>query len=168
MTERRVLLGRIGSPFGIQGNVKVVSWTDPLAAIFSYQPWIISYPSGKELVDAAVRGRCHGKHLVASLSGITDRDQASALRGSQIYVPRSVLPSLDPDIHYWVDLEGLRVETLSGQSLGHVDYVFSTGVNDVLVVKGERERMIPLLIPDIVQSVDRRRDLIQVDWDPSF
>ena len=168
MTERRVLLGRIGSPFGIQGNVKVVSWTDPPAAIFSYQPWIISSPSGKELVHAAEQGRGHGTHFVASLSGITDRDQASALRGSQIFVVRSVLPSLDPDIYYWVDLEGLRVETLSGQPLGRVDHIFSTGVNDVLVVKGERERMIPLLIPDIVQSVDRRRELIQVDWDPSF
>ena len=168
LAERRVPIGQIGSPFGIQGNVKVASWTEPAAAIFSYQPWIIVSHSGKEWLQPRVRGRRHGQQLVACIPSITDRDQAYALSGGQIYIPRSALPPLDGDCYYWVDLEGLRVSTVSGQLIGRVASIFSTGANDVLVVQGERERMIPLLIPDVIRSVNRDLDLIEVDWDPSF
>lgn len=166
--ERRVSVGQIGSPFGIQGNVKVASWTEPPTAIFTYQPWIIASQSGEEWFQARVRGRRHGQQLVAFIPSITDRDQAYALSGCKIYIPRSALPPLDDDCYYWADLEGLRVLTLSGQLIGRVASIFSTGANDVLVVRGEREHMIPLLIPDVIRSVNRDLDLIEVDWDPSF
>ena len=75
---------------------------------------------------------------------------------------------MDDDEYYWVDLEGMRVETLDGQALGTVSNLFATGANDVLVVEGERRRLIPFVLDDVVTRVDRDKRTISVDWDPEF
>ena len=53
-------------------------------------------------------------------------------------------------------------------ALGQVSHLFSTGANDVVVVRGDRERMIPFVLPDFVKSVDFDANLVVVDWDPAF
>jgi 16S rRNA processing protein RimM len=113
-------------------------------------------------------GRIHGKGLVARVAGCDDRDQAAALVGLEIAVTRDRLPPPKADEFYWIDLEGLEVRTLEGTSLGVVDHLFSTGVNDVLAVVGERERLLPFAWDSVVRSVDFERRLIEVDWDPDF
>jgi 16S rRNA processing protein RimM len=125
-------------------------------------------PSGVETTIEGVRGRDSGKHLVARFPGVEDRDAVEAMRGTEIYVPRSALPPPNPDEYYWVDLEGLDVKTTEGVALGQVSHLFSTGANDVVVVRGDRERMIPFVLPDFVVSVDFEANLVVVDWDPEF
>ncbi len=166
--ERRILLGRVAGAFGVRGEIKLESWTEPRSAIFRYQPWILRSPSGQESTLTGVRGRDSGKHLVARFPGIEDRDTVEAMRGTEVFVPRSALPPPQPDEYYWVDLEGLDVRTVEGVSLGTVSHLFSTGANDVLVARGDRERMIPFVQPDFVRSVDFEANLIVVDWDPDF
>ena len=90
------------------------------------------------------------------------------MRGTEIYVARSALPPPKPDEYYWVDLEGLDVKTTEGVALGQVSHLFSTGANDVVVVRGDRERMIPFVQPDFVKSVDFEANVVVVDWDPEF
>lgn len=167
-TERRILLGRIVGAFGVRGELKLESWTEPRLAIFKYQPWILRAPDGRESMLAGARGRDTGKHLVAIFPGIDDRNVVEAMRGTEIHVPRSALPPPKPDEYYWVDLEGLDVQTVEGVALGQVSHLFSTGANDVLVVRGERERLIPFVQPDFVKSVDFEANRIVVDWDPEF
>ena len=166
---RRILLGRLLGAFGIRGESKLESWTRPRAAIFQYQPWILRDLQGRERELSGVRGRESSKFLVATLPDVTDRDVVEAMRGSEIYVPRSALPPARPGEYYWVDLEGLRVTTVDGVSLGTVSHVFETGSNDVLVARDdERERMIPFVQPQFVTSVDFDAGMITVDWDPDF
>lgn len=167
-TERRILLGRVAGAFGVRGEIKLESWTEPRSAIFRYQPWILRSPSGQESTLTGARGRDSGKHLVARFPGIEDRDTVEAMRGTEVFVARSVLPPPQPDEYYWVDLEGLDVRTVDGVSLGIVSHLFSTGANDVLVARGDRERMIPFVQPDFVRSVDFEANLVVVDWDPEF
>ncbi|MEG3789357.1 ribosome maturation factor RimM [Lysobacter sp. CCNWLW3] len=168
-TGRRILLGRVLSAFGVRGEVKLESWTEPRSAIFRYQPWIVRDPQGRERELSGVRGRESGKYLVASFPDVADRDAVEALRGSEIYVPRSALPPPSEGEYYWVDLEGLRVVTVDGVSLGTVSHLFATGANDVLVARDdERERMIPFVIPQYVTSVDFEAGVVTVDWDPEF
>ena len=112
--------------------------------------------------------RTHSKGLVAVFPDVADRDAAEALRGTEVYVPRSELPPPRPGEYYWVDLEGLRVVNLAGVEFGTVSHLFSTGANDVLVAHGERERMIPFLQPDYIRSVDFDAGLVTVDWDADF
>jgi 16S rRNA processing protein RimM len=166
--EKRVLLGRIHGAFGVRGELKLESFTDPVRGILGYQPWILRDPRGVERELSGARGRETAKGLVATLPGVEDRDAADALRGTEVWVPRSVLPPPAEGEYYWVDLEGLRVVNLEGADFGTVSHLFATGANDVLVALGDRERMIPFLQPDFVRSVDFGAGVVTVDWDADF
>lgn len=166
---RRILLGRVLGAFGVRGEARLESWTEPRDAIFRYQPWILRSPQGVERELRGVRGRDSGKHLVATFPDVTDRDQVEAMRGTEIHVPRAALPPPKPGEYYWVDLEGLRVVTVDGVPLGTVSHLFSTGSNDVLVARDdERERMIPFVQSRYVTGVDFDAGVVTVDWDPDF
>ena len=166
---RHILIGRVLGAFGLRGEIKLESWTEPRAAIFDYQPWTLRDAQGRERELRGVRGRQSGRFLMGHFPDVTDRDAAEALRGTEIYVPRSLLPPPSPGEYYWVDLEGLRVLTTEGVSLGTVSHLFSTGANDVLVARDdERERMIPFVQPQFVTAVDFDAGVVTVDWDPEF
>lgn len=167
-TQRRILLGRVVGAFGVRGQVKIESWTEPREAIFCYQPWTLRDPQGAEREMQGARGRETGKHLIADFPGVGDRDAVEAMRGTEIFVPRSALPPPGAGEFYWVDLEGLRVVNVDGADYGTVSHLFSTGANDVLVARGERERLIPFVEPDFVKSVDFGSSTITVDWDADF
>ena len=166
--ERRILLGRIVGAFGIRGQIKIESWTEPRDAIFRYQPWILVDASGNEREFSGARGKESGKHLVALFPDIDDRNVVEAMRGTDIYVLRSALPPPKAGEFYWIDLEGFRVVNVEGVDFGTVSHLFSTGANDVLFVRGDRERMVPFVEPDFVKSIDFDGGLITVDWDPDF
>lgn len=166
--QKMLLLGRFTGAFGIRGQVKLESWTEPRETIFRYQPWTLRTPAGEEREVTGIRGKASGKSVVADVPDIADRDAAEALRGTEIWIPRSALPPPQPGEFYWVDLEGLRVLNAEGVDFGTVSHLFSTGSNDVLVVRGERERMIPFVEPDFVREVDFDSGRITVDWDPDF
>lgn len=166
--ERFVLVGRILGAFGVRGEVKLQSFTDPQRAILGYQPWSLRTEQGGERELSGARGRDTAKGIVATLPDVADRDAAEALRGTEVWVSRTKLPPPSPGEYYWVDLEGLRVVNAEGVAFGTVSHLFSTGANDVLVVQGERERMLPFVQPDVIQSVDFEVGLIRVDWDADF
>ena len=167
-SEGHVLLGKIVGLFGVDGWVKVESYTEPRAQIFKYRPWLLKRPGGETEVDGA-QGRAQGKGLVAALPGVGDRDAAADLIGAEIWVRRSALPRAKRGEYYWVDLEGADVVTTEGVVLGTVSHLFATGANDVMVVRdGERERMIPFVLKKFVLEVDLNAGRITVDWDPDF
>lgn len=166
--ERMITVGRLHGAFGVRGEVKLESYTDPPRAIARYQPWVLRNGRGEEQVCTGARVRAGSKGLIATLPGITDRDAAERLRGVEIQVPRSALPPLPPGEYYWVDLEGLRVVNTAGVLFGTVAYLFNNGANDVMVVQGERERMIPFARPEYVRDVDLHAGCITVEWDADF
>jgi 16S rRNA processing protein RimM len=163
--DRTLVVGRISGVYGVGGWVKVFSETEPKDAILAYSPWLLGDKAERRL---PVEGRRHGKGLVARLQGCEGREQAAALVGLIISVRRDQLPPLGVEEYYWADLEGLAVETLDGVSLGRVHHLFATAGNDVLAVRGERERLIPFLWGDVVKEVDLEGRRMRVDWDPDF
>jgi len=165
-TTRLVTIGCITGVFGVRGWVKVRSYTEPRENILGYSRWLVRRDGHWRPMEL-VEGRLQGKGVVASLEGVHDREQALGLMGADIALPREDLPPLPEGEYYWADLEGLEVVTTQGVSLGHVDHLLATGANDVLVVIGERERMIPMAAP-YVTHVDLERGRIEVDWDPEF
>jgi 16S rRNA processing protein RimM len=160
-----VVLGRILGVHGVQGWVKVFSETEPRENIFRYSPWYLGPATEPRRV---LEGRMQGKGLIARLERCVDRDQAAALVGLEIAVRRDQLPPPSPDELYWADLEGLQVQTVAGELLGRVNRLFATGANDVLVVEGARERLIPFVWDEVVKEVDFEHGLMRVDWDPDF
>jgi len=168
-TARRVPVGRIVGVFGVQGEVKLESWTEPRERIFEYRPWQLETAPGTIREVDGVNGRKQGKGLVARLPDVDDRDAAAALVGSDIAVAREQLPEPARGEFYWADLEGLQVVTMDGADLGRVSHLVATGANDVLVVRdGSRERMLPFVMERYIKDVDMKAGRIVIDWDPDF
>jgi 16S rRNA processing protein RimM len=160
-----LVLGHIAGVYGVQGWIRVFSETEPRENILCYSPWCLGEA---RTPHPLAEGRRQGKGIVARLEGCEDRDQAAALVGQEIAVRRDQLPPPAKDEFYWADLEGLAVETVAGKSLGVIERLFATPANDVIVVKGERERLIPFLWDDVIRDIDFERGVMRVDWDPDF
>jgi 16S rRNA processing protein RimM len=78
------------------------------------------------------------------------------------------LPPLEAGEYYWTDLEGLTVRNTAGQVLGSVERLLETGANDVLVLDGGRDRLIPFVAGQVVLNVDLEAGEIEVDWEASY
>lgn len=166
--QRFVTLGRISGAYGIQGWVKVHSETSPRENIVAYSPWCLVRHGRRETWEVSA-GRLQGKSVVAKLDGCDDRNLAEALSGAEITIQRVQLPPTEQaGEYYWADLVGLGVRTVDGTDLGRIEQLFETGANDVMVVKGDRERLVPYIWQQVVREVDLDRRVMLVDWDPEF
>ena len=157
-------MGRISGLFGVQGWVKVYSYTEPREAVLDYDRWLLGRKDGWQEATVA-EGQRHGKTIIVRIDGYVDRDQAAKLVGLDIGVPREAMPETDNGRFYWSDLEGLRVLRRDGTELGKVAYLLETGANDVMVVKGDGERLIPFVMDKVVLGVDLDKGEIEVDWE---
>ena len=165
--QQAIHVGKISGVFGIKGWVKVFSFTDFRENILNYSPWLLKKDDETKRV-AVIDGNLQGKTVVAQLDGVNDRDQAASLMGWDIFITPEQLPKAAKDEYYWSDLIGLHVETNLSIPLGIVEGLLETGANDVLIVKGERERVIPFLKGSTILTIDLNAGKMIVDWDPDF
>lgn len=159
-------MGRVIAPFGVRGWLKVQPFSASAENMLSYRVWSLGdRTSWREcrVEDAKVQGSV----VVAKLEGVKDREEAALYRAMQVAVPRDALPAAEENEFYWADLIGLEVINAADENLGHVTSVFETGANDVLVVKGDRERLIPF-IEDVVRQVDIAAGVIRVEWQADY
>ncbi len=159
-------IGHVLGVHGVKGQVKVFSLTSPRENIVNYSPWLIQHKGLQSQV--AITGGKQGKNVVATLDGVSDRDQALEMVGAKILIRSDQLPQLRQGDYYWTQLCGLEVISIEGQSFGHIDHMLETGANDVMVVQGERERLIPYVMDEVVKSIDLDKQQIIVDWDADF
>lgn len=160
-----VTLGRISGLFGVKGWVKVQSYTEPRDNLARFGVWIVRRRGADSAMEVE-EARGHGSNVVAKLRGIDDRDAARDWVGAEVAVDRAALPACEPGEYYWTDLEGLEVRTVSGESLGKVDHLLATGEHDVLVLHGERDRLIPFVLGAVIRDVDLESGVIVADWWP--
>jgi 16S rRNA processing protein RimM len=159
-------MGRITAPFGVKGWVKVQPETEAPGNLRAYKTWWIGRDDDWREV-AVAEARVQGRELAARLEGFGDRDAAAALRGNSVAVPRSQLPQARSGEYYWADLLGLRVVNAEAQELGRIEQILRTGANDVLVVQGDRERLLPF-IADVIREVDMTAGVVRVEWGADY
>ena len=192
MPADAIEVGRIADAWGIKGWFKVFPHSASPEALFSSNRWDLlpsdrnaggnKSPSQKAaaVISASVtqpvllkiqEAKEHADTVVACSLEVADRNQAEALKGARIFVPRSSFPTAGTDEYYWVDLLGLNVVNREGVALGQVKDLMSTGPQTVLVLaqasdeegKPAAERMIPF-VAAFVDNVDLPGRLITVDW----
>lgn len=161
-----VVMGRIVAPYGIFGWLKIQPDTETLDGLLDYPEWWLGRGDQwqKYEVEAA---KIHSNTILVKLKGVSDRDAAFAMKSKQVAVRRTALPEPEDGEYYWSDLIGLQATNLQGVDLGKITEIFETGANDVMVVKGERERLVPF-IDQVVLDVDLEAKTMQVDWDAEF
>jgi 16S rRNA processing protein RimM len=192
MPADAIEVGRIADAWGIKGWFKVLPHSASPEALFSSKRWYL-LPSDRAVggakppaakSTAAMSGavakpvllkikeaKDHADTVVACSLDVADRNQAEALKGARIFVPRSSFPTAGTDEYYWVDLLGLEVVNREGVALGQVKDLMSTGPQTVLVLsqasedadKPPTERMIPF-VAAFVDNVDLPGRKITVDW----
>lgn len=169
-----IIVGKLGSSYGIRGWIKIFSYTEQSESIFAYKPWYLNI-RGKWQEIELDDWKKHKNAFIGKLAGVSDRDDVQAYTNYEIGVSVKQFPELPQGRFYWKDLYGMRVETTAGYDLGTVSEIMETGSNDVLVVTAntkdafnQKERLIPFLRPQVIKNIDVSANRIEVDWDPGF
>jgi 16S rRNA processing protein RimM len=152
----------LGAAHGVRGWLRVQSFTDPPQRLFEWQRWQVG---GREV--QLLEARPQGNGWIVLLEGVLERDAASRLTGQMVLVERSLLPPAQDREHYRDDLVGFEVKNLEGVLLGQVDHFIDTPGNAVMVIKGERERLVPMT-REHLRSVDKDARALVVDWPEDF
>jgi 16S rRNA processing protein RimM len=172
-------LGAISEAQGLQGQVKVRPHSsEPVALLSSKAVWLSLIPRREAGVAASVEqasltqykvksAKMHSGNVVMALEGISDRDQALALKGARILVARDAFPKADGDSYYWVDLIGCQAINLQNEALGEVIDITENGAHGVIAIGDARTKTIKQLVPfvkEVVQNVDLTSKTITLDW----
>lgn len=168
MTDQQpIIVAKIGAPHGVRGDLKLHSFTEDPQRILDFKSLLIEDKKNqfKPLSDYRIFSK--GDGFFIAFDDCADRDLARAYTHKSLAVTRADLGDAAADEIYWNDLEGLKVINQQGIELGVVEQVFDTGSNDVLVVKGELEHLIPYVAHHVF-DVDLKKGTIEVDWDEDF
>lgn len=167
MQDQLVTLGKIVGVHGIQGWLKVFSYTQPVENIFQYSHWQLTRDSGETITRCITGHKGQGKSLRVQLEGVSDRNLAERMVGLKISTRRTDLPDLEQGEFYWRDLVGLTVRDTQGAELGVVTDMMETGSNDVLLLTDSDGKSLAIpWIPDVVVKVDLAQSVLIADWEP--
>lgn len=162
-TDSRILIGQVSGCFGVKGWLKIFSYSNPRENITTYKSWII----GGRLYES-IESKKNGKLIVAKLNGIDDKETAATFMGQDIEIEQAQLPQLESNHYYWRDLIGLQVSNTQGVDFGKIKSLLETGANDVIIIKGDRERLIPYIADgsehQTIIKVDLETQTMVVDW----
>ena len=160
-------IGKIVGVHGLKGVLKVFSYAESTARYTPGMPLHLKDSHGNGFILKIVWAKPHSKTILLSLEGISHRDQAEELVGSDLFIEKAALEVLEEGTYYWADLMGLSVYSLDGDHLGEISAIVQTGSNDVYVVKRrEGTTEIEVLIPaleSVVREVDLDRRIMRVD-----
>ncbi len=163
-----IQLGKITGAHGIRGVVNVYAYAESTSDFDLYDEFILIDPNGRQQKYTRLWAKPHQKQIVRlALAKVTSRDQAEALTGCQVTIPRNHLPPLEDDSYYWADLIGMTVQTTDGERLGKVKGIIRTGANDVYAVQTPDgypvdEILLPA-ITSVILNIDTDKGLMQVE-----
>ena len=127
----QICVARIGAAHGVRGAVKLWTFTEDPFAVTRYGP--LTTKDGARSFEVAHAREGKG-HLVATLKGVTNRNEAERLNGLELYVAREKLPATDEDEYYHADLIGLAAVTTGGEALGKVIAIHNFGAGDIIEI----------------------------------
>ncbi len=158
-----VLIGKIVGIHGMKGTNKLRSYAESLSVFSPGSSILVRDLRGREASYEINWVKPHTGTPLISFKEITNRDQAKALIGGELFIPQTDLPELDEDTYYWYDLIGTEVYTTTEEFLGRIESIIETGSNDVYVVKrDEKEVLIPAL-ESVVLEIDLEHNRMQVE-----
>lgn len=155
-------IGQIVNTSGLKGVIKVKPFTDDITKFNNFKTIYVSIK--KELKEFEIEQVRFSKNMVfLKLKGIDTIEEAENYRNLYLKIKRDKDEKLEKDTYYIVDILGCKVYTDEQKELGEVIDVFSTGSNDVYVVKDELGKQILLpAIKDVIKNVDIENKTITV------
>jgi 16S rRNA processing protein RimM len=164
--SEQICLGVVTGPHGVQGAVRIKSFTEEPEDIARYGP--LADESGDRCFELSLVGTAKGV-VIAHLSGVEDRDQAEALRGLQLHLPRAALPQTEAEEYYHADLIGLEAVLGDGTPVGRVRAIYDFGAGDTLELT--RPNGSPVMVPftrAVVPSIELAAGRLVLDPPPGL
>jgi 16S rRNA processing protein RimM len=134
LADRLILVGRVAGAFGVHGEVRITAYTDDPLALRRYKTLLREDGAAGLTVTG---GRAQKGALITRAKEVATREEAEALKGLGLYVPRDALPEPDEDEFYLADLIGLAVVDPAGAPLGRIKSVQNFGAGDLIEVAPE-------------------------------
>jgi len=163
INNQKVIIAKIGAPFGVKGALKIYSYTDHPENLFNYNPIYILKDDTYIEIPKILHKEIHSKHTIITLLGCDNRDKAKEYTNQCLYVDRSQFPEIGPNDMYRSDLIGLEVIDENNKILGKVSWIMETGANDVLVIESKPNILIPLLLEQSITKIDTKSGKIYVN-----
>jgi len=163
-----IQIGKIVGAHGIHGAVKVYSYAESAACFTQPNGLTAIDTKGREFQFEVLWARQRKNVICMGLKDVTTRDQAEALAGCELLIPRKSLPPVDEGTQYWLDIIGMSVYGTDQEYLGRITGIIETGANDVYVVETPEgypveEILIPAIASVVLQvDVPRKRMVVEL------
>ncbi len=158
-----VEMGYVKAAFGVHGWIKLAVQTEYPDSLLAFDTWYLA-KGGQWRTFTVEEGKLVDDGILAKLAGVDGRDQAHALRGHTVAVPRDTFAPTEEDEYYWADLVGMSVTNQEQIALGEVVDLMQTGAHDVLVIKGEYGQKLIPFVSQFILDVNEQTRSIKVDW----
>ena len=157
-----ILVANIGKPIGLEGWIKINSYTRPEENIRNYKEFFL----GKKK-ESATFGQIKksGKNLITKLNNCDSIEEVEKFKNFDVFIKSSELPELKENQFYWKDLIDMEVESIGGEFFGKVIEIIEAGSNDVIVVKDKKKKsiLIPFIFGTYIKEV--KENTIYVNWE---
>ncbi|MCV2502034.1 MAG: ribosome maturation factor RimM [Candidatus Lightella neohaematopini] len=172
-----IIVGQIGSTYGIFGWLRIYSFTKRKIDIFSYQPFFIrDINTNNNWKKLRINSWKFNKNcIILKINDIDNKEKAKLLTNYYIFIDKKQLPVLSNNEYYWVDIIGLKVINIENYFFGVVSNIIETKANDVLIVKKNvddyfniYERFIPYLYNKVIKKIDIKNKIMVVIWNPKY
>lgn len=161
--EDLITIGTVANTQGHLGEVRCITYSDHPERLITRKSIYLNRENQVEEfhIESA---RIHKKFVVFKFSEVVDMNQAEALKGAGLQIPRTDIPQLPAGEYYYFELIGLRVETVSGDYLGVIADIMRTGSNDIYVVRqdGRKDVLIPA-IKQIVKEINLVNKVVTIE-----
>ena len=158
-----MLIGKVVGAHGIKGTNKFKSFAESLSVFEPGRSILVRDNRNREQTVEVNWIKPHTRTPLIAFKGVTDRDEAEALIGADMFIPETELPELDEDTYYWFELIGLEVYTTKDDYLGRITLIFETGSNDVYVVKAKQKEVLIPALESVVIDIDLEKKRMRVD-----
>lgn len=162
VTPPLVLVAKLGRTHGVRGALKLHPFTEDPSSILDFKQWFMRLPrrEWQPIRDFSLRPL--GKGFLIHFKHLTNPEDAQRYVNAELAVPRTELPNSD-EAPYWIDLIGVHVRNTNGVEFGQIQEIMETGANDVMVIKGKQEHLVPYL-KQVIVSLDLPNKQMVVDW----
>lgn len=160
--EDLLVIGRVVGIHGVKGRIKVYPASETLKGFSPGDSILLKGRDKKDKRYQITSRDTYKQGILLGIEGISSIDEAKKLVGCSIMLEKKNIKILPAGEYYWFEIVGLKVFTENGELLGEVKEIFSTGSNDVYVVKdSKKEYLIPATRP-VIKEIDLKKGMMVI------
>ena len=157
----KILIAKIQANQGLNGWLKIYSYSENKEKFSSYTHFFVLHNKNYDQLD--IENIIIDKSIKIKFHSINSREEAERFIGKNLYIENDQLEKLNDNEYYWKDLIGLDVYLEEGKKIGVISDIIETGSNDVLVIQGDKELLIPYIYGESIKTIFLNDNRVVID-----